>query len=213
MAKNGKEQQSLLPGFRVSLPPEPGSRGARRMTAGSGARLYECYPRRGPLGRCLRTLLESSTWVSTECLMMWKPAATRQRRLIYRLAESIPPSDGIGSGLWATPRRVMPDNLKSNPMITKNGRILRRTGNDFGMNLRDQISMALWPTPKSTPSGPDYARRKREGAGGDDLATCLAETGSGGAPNPEFVGWLMGYPESYLRHWATPSSPKSHTES
>lgn len=28
-----------------------------------------------------------------------------------------------------------------------------------------------WPTPKSSPSGPDYARMNRKGSGGDDLAT------------------------------------------
>jgi hypothetical protein len=35
---------------------------------------------------------------------------------------------------------------------------------------------ALWPTPKSSPSGPDFARVGREGSGGDDLATAVAKT-------------------------------------
>lgn len=34
----------------------------------------------------------------------------------------------------------------------------------------------LWPTPKSSPSGPDFARANREGSGGDDLATAVART-------------------------------------
>lgn len=33
---------------------------------------------------------------------------------------------------------------------------------------------SCWPTLKSTPSGPDYARAGREGSGGDDLATAVA---------------------------------------
>lgn len=33
----------------------------------------------------------------------------------------------------------------------------------------------MWPTAKSSPSGPDYARAAREGAGGDDLATVVAK--------------------------------------
>ena len=31
-----------------------------------------------------------------------------------------------------------------------------------------------WPTPKSSPSGPDYARTNRPESGGDDLATAVA---------------------------------------
>lgn len=33
-----------------------------------------------------------------------------------------------------------------------------------------------WPTPKATPSGPDYARAGRPESGGDDLATAVAKT-------------------------------------
>ena len=47
----------------------------------------------------------------------------------------------------------------------------------------------LWPTPKATPSGPDYARRNRNGSGGDDLITAV-----GGKLNPLWVEWLIGWP-------------------
>jgi hypothetical protein len=33
-----------------------------------------------------------------------------------------------------------------------------------------------WPTPKASPSGPDYARMDRDGSGGDDLATAVTRT-------------------------------------
>lgn len=32
----------------------------------------------------------------------------------------------------------------------------------------------MWPTPKASPSGPDYARTNREDSGGDDPATAVA---------------------------------------
>jgi site-specific DNA-cytosine methylase len=51
----------------------------------------------------------------------------------------------------------------------------------------------LWPTPKASPSGPDYARAGREGSGGDDLATAVARDRPG-ALNPAWVEWLMGFP-------------------
>lgn len=51
----------------------------------------------------------------------------------------------------------------------------------------------LWPTPKSSPSGPDYARACRPRSGGDDLATAIARLQKGPL-NPVFVEMLMGYP-------------------
>jgi len=35
-------------------------------------------------------------------------------------------------------------------------------------------AVKFWPTPKGSPSGPDFARMNREGSGGDDLATAVA---------------------------------------
>lgn len=40
---------------------------------------------------------------------------------------------------------------------------------------RSEFYQAFWPTPKGTPSGPDYARTNREKSGGDDLATAVAK--------------------------------------
>lgn len=39
-----------------------------------------------------------------------------------------------------------------------------------------RFGQRLWPTPKASPSGPDYARAGREDSGGDDLATAVART-------------------------------------
>ena len=50
----------------------------------------------------------------------------------------------------------------------------------------------LWPTPKASPSGPDYARMRRPKSGGDDLATAVARI-TPGPLNPEWVEWLMGF--------------------
>jgi hypothetical protein len=79
-----------------------------------------------------------------------------------------------------------------------------------------------WPTPKASPSGPDFARIKREKSGGDDLATAVVKKEwfptmtacewkgrgpaskqqgltnkigcTGGQLNPMWVEWLMGWP-------------------
>lgn len=56
----------------------------------------------------------------------------------------------------------------------------------------------MFATPKSTPSGPDYARAEREGSGGDDLATQAARLSSeddcSTLLNPTWVEMLMGWP-------------------
>ena len=85
--------------------------------------------------------------------------------------------------------------------------------------LTDATASGSWPTPKSEPSGPDYARATRPDSGGDDLATAVgrlwrtpdANPGNyrlqgnsrqskslnaihGGSLNPTWVEWLMGFP-------------------
>ena len=50
-----------------------------------------------------------------------------------------------------------------------------------------------WPTPKASPSGPDFARMNRPESGGDDLPTAIARQNPGPL-NPEWVEWLMGFP-------------------
>ena len=47
------------------------------------------------------------------------------------------------------------------------------------------IERGLWPTPKSTFSGPDYARAMREDSGGDDLATALWPTPQAADASPK----------------------------
>ena len=39
----------------------------------------------------------------------------------------------------------MPDNLSSNPAVTDRGRIVRKSGENFAMNLRDVVGGALNP--------------------------------------------------------------------
>lgn len=55
-----------------------------------------------------------------------------------------------------------------------------------------------YPTPKGTPSGPDFARASRPGSGGDDLVTYVASSFPGeittGSLNPDWVELLMGWP-------------------
>ena len=84
-------------------------------------------------------------------------------------------------------------------LVSKHGGPARRgerwydpaTGKHVQIGLGRAVRM--WPTPKSSPSGPDYARAGRPLSGGDDLATAVARE-TRGQLNPRWVEWLMGYP-------------------
>jgi DNA (cytosine-5)-methyltransferase 1 len=120
-------------------------------------------------------------------------------------------------GLWPTPQAN--DAKGTGPVGSKS--------HTNHLKRKSLLSAAakMWPTPKATPSGPDYARMNRKGSGGDDLATAVArkkmlptptaadaikqgkvnprpggmglsET-TGGQLNPTWVEWLQGYP----LHW------------
>jgi DNA (cytosine-5)-methyltransferase 1 len=70
----------------------------------------------------------------------------------------------------------------------RSGLLPTPTAQDYGSNsggrnpghvrpsLQTMARQDLWPTPKSSPSGPDFARANRPRSGGDDLATAVART-------------------------------------
>lgn len=81
----------------------PGSASARRMTVTSGRKCAELLRKSDPLGCLVKTCLVSSIWRSTRCFLTWKISATPRRRLLFRLAPSMPRTDETASPLWPTP--------------------------------------------------------------------------------------------------------------
>ena len=117
-----------------------------------------------------------------------------------------------------TPKTVMPDNLTSGT-LNEAGRIVRKSGNDYGINLADWVR--LWPTPRATDGS--KGSRTEEGAEKElargknvDLGVTVkmwptprafmhkdstTDRGKsnlgevvGGQLNPTRVEWLMGFP-------------------
>lgn len=64
------------------------------------------------------------------------------------------------------------------------------------LSLPEAVKRSMFPTPKSSPSDPDFARVNREGTGGDDLATAIARE-TNGSLNPTWVELLMGFPPGW----------------
>ena len=65
----------------------------------------------------------------------------------------------------------------------------RYAGNDPRRPSYQEAKRRTFPTPKSSPSGPDFARMNREGNGGDDLVTQIARESY---PTPSARDWRSG---------------------
>lgn len=131
----------------VSPSVTPGSAAARKMTATSGQRCIALLIGSAPLKSLGKTLLVTSVWASTRCFLTWKPAATPQGRLLFRLVPSMPRTDGIGSGLWPTPVGMdhQPQNKQEKIEAKANGQTR------YGLELRDAVhSQKFMATPTAT---------------------------------------------------------------
>jgi len=213
---------------RVSPSHAPGSNEARKTTVSSGLKCLGLFERRDPLGLLAKMLAVSSTWRSTVCYLTWKTKGTPHKRLYYQLAPSTPRTNEIEFGLWPTARATewMDPRGKTG---NRKASIIRKTG----WTLSEKVK--LWPTPRSSPNENRQTKptpSQLAGQHGMNLATAVnllptptANRRDGlqshgvnvvaGSLNPEWVTWLMGYPEGWLDISIPnpPTSPESLPES
>src|SRR5699024_6348581 len=139
MSGPGYEQLTLFPADSpASHLVLPGSDEARKMTATSGRKCCELCKSYSQLGSLVRMLLASSIWGSTKRYLVWKPQATKQGRLFFRLVPLTPPTDVIDAQLWATPNTMdyMPQR---SPEALKRQAETSRKGRTRPANLREQV--------------------------------------------------------------------------
>lgn len=131
---------------------EPGSKEAREMTAGSGRKLCACLRKQSRIASFSRTLLESSTWESTEYFLRWEGSATKCNRSIFRLVPWTRPNSDTESGLWASPQASVPNATESVESWRARAAKLKEkhgNGNGAGMPLGIQAKTVTWPTPNA----------------------------------------------------------------
>ena len=174
------------------------------MTVTSGLKCSELLRQQDPVGCCVKMLLATSRWVSTLCYLNWSPSATPGGRLLFRLVPSMPDTEETEYGLWPTPNvpnggRTMSPQDALNKGRTAKGK--RQVG------LENAVK--FWPTPTCQDAKNNGAPSQME----RNTKPLNAEVG--GALNPEWVEWLMGYPVGWtdLRDSETPSSRKSPPKS
>lgn len=175
-----------LEDFLVSPFPLPGSKEAREMTVISG---LKCLALSEDFGRRLwweRTLLASSVWRSTMCLLTWRPKVTPAGRSYYQLAVSAPHIDATEYGLWPTVTQgsaherltkyaqggtplTMAVHLYPTPNAAKAGNDLTLTCSGDGRQTPNKLGWAvaqrMWMTPKARDADfgtPSTSGRSRE---------------------------------------------------
>ena len=205
---------------------KPGSDEARRMTAISGQKYLPLFKQNDPIGLFAKMFMDTSAWGSTKCYLTWKPKVTPANRLLFQLVPSMPRTGEIESGLWATPRTTDvtggPRKLdEQGRRISQTNPDLK-----FGANLADQVKMWPTPTTRDYKGKSGTGRQERKGHPTDTLPNAVAmwptptaNEDSCGTPNgkmqkmlgnhpdvrntgvgtlnPQWVEWLMGYPEEW----------------
>ena len=83
----------------------------------------------------------------------------------YKLRDHVQPKN---AHMWPTPRagKTTDENEET---------WLKRQADGKVSTPPLTLAVKIWPTPKGSPSGPDFARIEREGSGGGDLATAVAK--------------------------------------
>ncbi len=223
MAMSSEQLTFFAEAYLASHTVLPGSRLAQQMTVTSGQRLTELSQLWGHEWLWLRTLLVSSAWHLTRCLLTWKHKVTPAGRSYYLLRVSMPRTGEIASGLLQSP---MPSDVLGGR--TTKGRLrpnetgIRKqamaptprpcTGDcSSGMNRTelyewmDENGGRLLPTPVANDDkSPEahMAMKQRMKGGPRHAITSLQVTVKvdhpGGKLNPDWVSRMMGLPDGYL---------------
>ena len=125
---------------------------------------------------------------SGECLETFPASGLTRDGLLWEQTRSERPTKGIERGLWRTPDT----GGGGTSGLLKKGQNHRKNGQPIQIRLVDQVNNPrLWPTPvarmyKDGGSPAEYARNEIP------LAAQV-----GGPLNPEWVEWLMGWPQEW----------------
>jgi hypothetical protein len=166
-----------------------GSKKEEKMTVISGQKCLESYKSYSRLGLLVRMLLTSPIWSSNERLLTWKVKDTKLKRLLFRLAVSMPNTKETGFSLWPTP--------------TQDTSLRTKRYAQGGLPLGMAVQLYATPTASQNhkpirPLAPSEANGKH----GKVLPGCLGEKHPehiGKQINPQFVEWLMGFPEDWTK--------------
>ena len=192
-------QMDLFPTAQSSQPDTHANRSAlpeieeaKMMTDISGQKYLPLLKQSDPLGQFSKMFMATSLWVSTKCYLIWKGKTTPSGRLLFQLAPLTHPTEetefGLSQKMWRTPDT----GQGGTSGLLKEGKTHRENGQPIQVRLVDQVNNPkLWPTPTVQDSKNNGGQSQHE----RNTKPLNAEVG--GSLNPQFVEWLMGYPEGW----------------
>ena len=171
-------------------------RGLWLMTVTSGLRCLESYVKPDPLMSCVKMLLATSRWASTQCYLIWKEKVTPANRLLFQLSPKMQSIDETESGLLATPE-MWPTPTQDS--VSERTKKYAQGGTPLTMAVK------MWPTPRASDGLRENMSMvthmkvaQREDGGFQTLHSEIAKAEEvldlSGSLNPQWVEWLMGYP-------------------
>ena len=200
----------------------PGSAEAVKMTDISGHTFFPLLKPNDPLGAFTKMFMGMSLWASTRCYLTWKGKATPQGRSLFQLVPLTRLTDetefGSSPEMWATPSaadsqgssgggqnkslrtdvQMWPTPRACTAMAAEN---IHNRVNDKFPNLETVVARTMWPTATArdykggrTPETLAKAGRNETNSLPDAVNAQMGKTGS---LNPQWVEWLMGYPDGW----------------
>jgi len=145
---------------------------------------------------------------SMSCLDRLPKSGIMRNGAIYELLTPARPTGGKESGLWLTPRAVTIEETPENFRARMNSKRPNDRKNGFAtlqMQVKAQAEeVKKFPTPQARAQQDAPAERRRN-------TPCLEsqikiESDNAGQLNPQFVEWLMGYPQN----WTDIDAESSH---
>jgi len=188
-----------------------GSAEAVKMTDISGRTYFPLFKEKDPLGAFSKMFMGMSLWASMKCFLTWKGKATPQGRLLFQLLPVTHPTEetefGSSPEMWATPsaadstgstggnqNKSLRTDVKMWPTpTTQDNPQVRGMGKTVGTKRGTTLGGAvrMWPTPTTQDS------KNNGGASQHERNTKPLNAEVGGSLNPQWVEWLMGYPEGW----------------
>ena len=211
MKEQGEKQ------LRSSAAASPASRSASQDTerdlmipATCGRKCAELFRNSNPIGCLAKMLLASSIWGSTKRYLTWKRLDTLFKHSYFRLAVS---ARGMNAHELLSSRLMFPTPLASDKCTVRDAMNLNVYLSDNGIFRKINPNGAKWSLPLSaavfylTPIASDGLRSKfppevmLKSKDGANLAAQIIKRekpeSETAALNPDWVEWLMGFPQKW----------------
>ena len=223
MRKQDLKQSPSFPAASPASPSPPRENGrVLRMNATCGRRCAALLPNCGPVGCLGKMLLASSIWGSTKRFLTWQKRDTLFSHSYFRLAAS---ARGMSASELLSSRLMFPTPLASDKNTCKDAANLDVYLSDHGIFRKKNRDGSIWSLSLSaavyylTPAASEGYRStlKPTAFRGKSPSSNLSAQvihqeqplSEKAALNPDWVEWLMGFPQGWTAVSSGERSPQT----